>query len=180
MKQLWLVDVDGTVINKEEMWRQLEEVFRQTFPRITASFQAYYNQHKGDPSSVERVMQAMVEEFGVEEEVFMSMFDLVDYRACFNHEGWWRLTEEAQREGAELAFFTQGTRWVQEAKQRQLNQITGELPWYICEGDKMDELPTLVTTCQEQGVRVTRLIDDTEINRQRAEQECGLRTAERL
>ena len=176
-KNLWLVDVDGTVIDKKLMWEQLEQLFHNKFPDIDINFRSYYDAHKGELHSVNKVMNAMVEDFGIDKTGFRSLFDEVDYAKCFDHEGWRRLQEKAGHEGFGLAFFTQGTRWVQEAKQRQLNQITGELPWHIFEDNKIDHLGEVSTQYEGQGIWVVGLVDDLKLNRDRAG-EIGLRTAE--
>jgi FMN phosphatase YigB (HAD superfamily) len=180
MKKLWLVDVDGTVLDKDLMWEQLEGIFHQSFPDVpVVNFRQYYDEHKGELHSVDVVRVLMEEKYGINEAAFKGMFDAVDYSACFDHEGWKRLTDRAEREGTKLEFFTQGTRWVQEAKKRQIDKIVGELPWHMYEGDKIEELPDLVESCGERGITVCGLVDDMAINRIRAEA-CGLATAERL
>lgn len=175
MKQLWLVDVDGTVLDKEKMWQQLERVFQETFPGLLSNFRAYYNGHKGEAHSVEAVMVALQTEFGIDSEKFKKLFDQVNYLDCFDHEGWERLSKTAKKEGIELAFFTQGTKWVQEAKRIQLTESIGAVHWYIYEDNKMDHLGELIEEMMRCGKRITGLIDDMKENLQRAKNEYNLR-----
>jgi len=181
MKQLWLVDVDGTVLDKDKMWQQLERVFQETFPGLVSNFRKYYDDHKGEAHSVEAVMVALQTEFGIDSEKFKKLFDQVNYLDCFDHEGWERLSKTAKKEGIELAFFTQGTKWVQEAKRRQLKTTTGDdIVWHIYEQDKMRELGDLCMRYETNGIQVVGLIDDVYNNRRRAEEGWNLRTKERM
>jgi len=174
MKFILLVDVDGTVLDKEKMWQQMEERFQQSFPGLMDNFRQYYDLNKGEDHLVEKALKVLQKDYGILEEKFRSVFEEVDYGLCFDHDGWQRLHQESKKHGVELAFFTQGTEWVQNFKRKQLEKIVGNVPWHIYEDNKMDHLGELMSESIKQGRRIIGLIDDLEDNLKRAKNECDL------
>lgn len=189
-KKVLLVDVDGTVLDKELMWEQLEDLFQDSFPKEAkeTSLRSYYDSHKGKDHLVEKVVKTMVGEFRVEEEKLKQIFEQVDYEQCFKKDVWGNIRQWVRDEEGEIVFFTQGSEWVQQAKRRQMDKflqkdeyfLQDDYVWYICDDNKMDHLDEIKRELSGEGKTVIGLADDLDNNICRAEIEHGLPRCFRL